>query len=458
MAQAPIANKAPASATGGGWLVPFVVALFFAWGFATVLIDALAPKLKGLFALNYAETMLTQFAFFIAYFVVSIPAAVLLSRIGYLWGVVVGLVVMAAGCLLFAPAAGAGAYWGYLVALFIMASGITLLQVAANPLIAILGREDRSHFRLNMAQAFNSLGTFIGPFVGAAVILKNGITPPDPAHTAPEVLAAYRVQEAHAVQSPFLGIATGLVLLALIFWLFRKSPNVPAAARNETGLASFRLLTRPRLALGVLCIFLYVGAEVSIGSLMTNYLLEPKNHDVAVTAGNAIHGFLTGFGGSAAALSAAAAAGTLVAFYWGGAMVGRIVGSALLYLKVPATRLLTACAIGAIALVLVSVTGSGVVSVAAIIAVGLTNSIMFPTIFTLGIEGMGDKTPQASGLLCMAIVGGAIVPLITGKAADHIGLSLALLTPAACYVAIALYGLFSHNHQVVNEAPEAPVA
>jgi FHS family L-fucose permease-like MFS transporter len=231
---------------------------------------------------------------------------------------------------------------------------------------------------------------------------------------------------------------------------------VPAAARNETGLASFALLKRPRLALGVLCIFLYVGAEVSIGSLMTNYLLEPKNHDVAVAAGNAIHGFLKAFGGSAAALSTAAAAGTLVAFYWGGAKVGRIVGSALLYLKVPATRLLTACAIGAIALVLLSAAGAGVLSVATIVAVGLTNSIMFPTIFTLSIEGMGEKTPQASGLLCMAIVGGAVVPLITGATADRIGLSLALLAPAACYVVIALYGLFAHSHAVVEDAPVTP--
>lgn len=454
MAQAPLpTDSGKSGSSGGGWLLPFVVALFFAWGFATVLIDALAPKLKGLFALNYAETMLTQFAFFIAYFVVSIPAAVLLSRIGYLWGVIVGLVVMAGGCLLFAPAAGAGAYWGYLVALFIMASGITLLQVAANPLIAILGREGRSHFRLNMAQAFNSLGTFIGPFVGAAVILKSGVTPPDPAHTAPAVLAAYRVQEAHAVQAPFLGIAGGLILLAAVFWLFRKSPNVPVAARNETGLASLRLLARPRLALGVLCIFLYVGAEVSIGSLMTNYLLEPKNHAVAVAAGNAIHEALRAFGGSAGALSAAAAAGTLVAFYWGGAMVGRIIGSALLFLKVPATRLLTACALGAIALVLLSAAGSGVVSVAAIIAVGLTNSIMFPTIFTLSIEGMGDKTPQASGLLCMAIVGGAIIPVITGATADVTGLSLALLAPAACYGVIVIYSLFAHSHAVVEDSP-----
>lgn len=237
MAQAPIAKPTDAS-PGGGRLLPFVVMLFFAWGFATVMVDTLAPKLKGLFALSYAETMLTQTAVFIAYFVVSVPAAVVLSRVGYLWGIVIGLGIMAGGCLLFSPAAGAGLFWGYLVALFVMASGMTLLQVAANPLISILGRPDRSHFRLNLAQALNSLGTFLGPLVGASIILKNGVTPPDPKVTPPDVLARLRLEEAHAVQAPFLGIAAGLLALALVFWFLRRNVNVPAPARNETGLGS----------------------------------------------------------------------------------------------------------------------------------------------------------------------------------------------------------------------------
>jgi FHS family L-fucose permease-like MFS transporter len=418
------------AARGAGWLIPFVVALFFAWGFATVMIDTLIPKLKGLFALTYAQAMLTQFAFFIAYFLVSIPAGALLARIGYLRGIVTGLLVMAVGCLLFSPAASAGVYWGFLVALFIMASGITTLQVAANPLIAILGAPGKSHFRLNLAQAFNSLGTFLGPMVGAAIILKSGVTPPDPVTTPPDVLAAYRVSEAHAVQAPFLGIAAGLVVLALIFWLFRKSASVPTPERNETGLASFRLLARPRLAFGVAAIFLYVGAEVSIGSLMVNYLIQP--HVLGITP---------------------QAAGKLVSLYWGGAMVGRLIGSVLLYLRAPAARLLSFCALGAIALVLLSSATSGTVAGYSIIAVGLVNSIMFPTIFTLAIEGMGAKTPQASGLLCMAIVGGAIIPVITGATADHVGLSLALIVPAACYLLIAAYGQFAHSRKVLDDAP-----
>lgn len=405
-------------ATGG--LVPFVVALFFAWGFATVMIDTLIPKLKGLFALNYAEAMLTQFAFFIAYFIVSIPAGALLARVGYLRGIMIGLVVMAIGCLLFAPAAQAGVYGGFLAALFIMAAGITTLQVAANPLIAVLGDSNRSHFRLNLAQAFNSLGTFIGPMVGAAIILKSGVTPPDPVTTPPAVLAAYRVSEAHAVQAPFLGIAAGLVLLAVAFWFFRNSPGVPEPDRQETGLVSLKLLSRPRVGLGVLAIFLYVGAEVSIGSLLVNFLIQPRI--LGLTA---------------------QAAGHLVAFYWGGAMIGRLIGSGLLWLKVPPSRLLSVCAVGAIALILLAAFGAGPMAGYGLIAVGLFNSIMFPTIFTLAIDGAGEKTPQVSGLLCMAIVGGAIIPLLTGGVADQIGLALAFLVPASCYAMIAAYGALS---------------
>jgi FHS family L-fucose permease-like MFS transporter len=424
---APITTDPDAPSTGGG-LVPFVVALFFAWGFATVMIDTLIPKLKGLFALTYAEAMLTQFAFFLAYFIISIPAGVLLSRIGYLRGIVVGLVVMAAGCLMFSPAASAGVYWGFLVALFVMAAGITTLQVAANPLIAILGNAARSAFRLNLAQAFNSLGTFLGPMVGAAIILKSGVTPPDPKVTPADVMAAYRVSEAHAVQAPFLGIAAGLIILAAIFWIARKNPGVPTPAPNETGLSSFALLARPRLALGVLCIFLYVGAEVSIGSLMVSYLMQSSVLGVTPEA-----------------------AGRLVAFYWGGAMVGRLIGSGLLYLKAPAARLLSMNALGAIALVGLSMLTHGSLAGYALIAVGLMNSIMFPTIFTLGIEGMGAKTPQASGLLCMAIVGGAVIPLLTGATADHVGLASALIVPILCYLVIAAYGQYAHSRKLTEE-------
>jgi len=424
--------QASAETPGAGRLAPFVVALFFAWGFATVLIDTLIPKLKGLFALNYAEAMLTQFAFFIAYLLISAPAAAFLARVGYLRTIVVGLTVMAAGCLLFAPAAAAGVYWGFLAALFIMACGITTLQVAANPLIAVLGSSARSHSRLNLAQAFNSLGTFIGPFVGAALILQGGVAAPDTAKMGAETLAAYRQAEAHAVQAPFLGIAVLLVVLAAVFWFLRRSPAAPSATRTEANLSALALLRqRPRLAFGVLSIFLYVGAEVAIGSLMINYLMEPRT----------------------LALSAAAA-GQLVAFYWGGAMVGRMIGSGVM-LRVPAGRVLMACALGAAALVALSGASTGYLAAGAIVAVGLCNSVMFPTIFSLAIEELGPDTPQGSGLLCMAIVGGAIVPLITGALADRVGLALALLAPAACYLWIAAYGLLAHAGRLDRSAVHA---
>lgn len=427
----PVASATSAPAGGSGKLLPFVVMLFFAWGFATVMIDTLIPKLKGLFALNYAEAMLSQFAFFIAYLLVSIPAGLLLAKIGYVRSIVTGLVVMAAGCLLFAPAAAAGVYWGFLAALFIMACGITTLQVAANPLIAMLGSRAHSHSRLNLAQAFNSLGTFIGPFVGAALILKGGVETLDPTSMSAGALTAARQTQAHQVQLPFLGIAALLVLLAVVFWLLRKAA-APTAARNETSLSSVRLLgAYPRLAFGVLSIFLYVGAEVSIGSLMVNYLMEPRT--LAVPAETAGH---------------------LVALYWGGAMIGRAIGSGVM-LRVPASLVLSACALGAALLVVLSSSSTGILAGAAIIAVGLCNSVMFPTIFSLAIEGLEEKTPQGSGLLCMAIVGGAVVPLATGALADRVGLSLALLVPAVCYLWIAAYGFLAKTGRLDRATPAA---
>lgn len=405
-------------------VAPLVVALFFVWGFATVLIDTLIPKLKGLFQLNYAEAMLTQFAFFLGYLVFSIPASLLLAKIGYFRQIVVGLIVMAAGCLMFAPAAQLGIYTAFLMALFVMAAGITTLQVAANPLIALLGSPETSHSRLNLAQAFNSLGTTVGPLVGAALILKGGVEHPDAAKLAPEMLEAYRKVEAHAVQLPFLGIAAILGVLAVVFWLLRHSPAAPSAASQGGAGFKFSLLKRPRLALGAVSIFVYVGAEVSIGSVLISYLMLDK------TLG-----------------AAAATAGQLVALYWGGAMVGRFIGSAVMR-KVPAGLVLGACAIVAGLLACVSAGTVGLVAAVAIIAIGLFNSVMFPTIFTLAIEGLGEDTPQGSGLLCLAIVGGAIIPVLTGLVADRVGLSLALLVPAVCYIWIAIYGFICHRNAV----------
>lgn len=395
-------------------MVPLVVTLFFAWGFATVLVDTLIPKLKALFALNYAEVMLTQFCFFLAYFVVSLPAGALIARIGYVRGIVAGLLLMALGCVFFSPAAMLGLYPGFLLALFVMAGGITTLQVAANPLIAVLGNAKTSHSRLVFAQAFNSLGTTIGPFVGAFFILGSTAAAPDPS-TAPALVAAYRSAEAHAIEGPFLGIAAGLALLALIFFVLRRRAiGVPVKATPER--KDLTPLSRPRLVCGALAIFTYVGAEVSIGSVMINYLMLGKT----------------------LALDAASAA-KLLSLYWGGAMVGRFIGSAVLT-RIEAGTVLAACALGAASLATISALSTGFVAGGTVLAIGLCNSIMFPTIFTLAIERLGPDTPRGSGVLCIAIVGGAVIPLITGYTADRFGLSLALLVPAACYLWIATYG------------------
>jgi FHS family L-fucose permease-like MFS transporter len=408
-------------------MVVLVVALFFVWGFSTVLVDTVIPKLKALFQLSFAEVMLTQFSFFIAYFVVSVPAGQLIARIGYMRGIVVGLVVMAIGGLMFAPAASLGVYPGFLAALFVLASGITLLQVAANPLIAALGDPARSHSRLTLAQAFNSLGTAIGPWVGAVLILQGMAPTPDPATVTPEFLNAFRTSEAHALQLPFVGIAATLLVMAMAFWVLRHWRGAPHSEVVHGGQSAFTFLAEhPRLALGVLSIFTYVGAEVSIGSVMTNYLMQPTTLGLAPVD-----------------------AGKLVSFYWGGAMVGRFIGSAVLRMVSPG-KVLAGCALAAAGLATTSAMTTGTVAAMTVIAIGLCNSIMFPTIFSLAIEGLGLSTSRGSGLLCLAIVGGAIIPLITGMAADRLGLSLALIVPAVCYLSIAGYGWFARRPAPVN--------
>jgi MFS transporter, FHS family, L-fucose permease len=404
-----------AAAAPADFMVPLVVTLFFAWGFATVLVDTLVPKLKALFALGYAEVMLTQFCFFIAYLAVSLPAGALIARIGYVRGIVAGLLLMAMGCSLFSPAASLGVYPGFLLALFVMAGGITTLQVAANPLIALLGAPRGAHSRLTFAQAFNSLGTAIGPYVGAYFILGDG-APPAPPEASPALAAARRSAEAHSIEGPFLAIAAGLLVLALIFFLARRRRIGGEAAQDPRANRGPALLSRPRLVCGALSIFTYVGAEVSIGSLMINYLMEGRTLGLDP-----------------------ATAGKLLSLYWGGAMVGRFIGSAVLT-RIEAGTVLAACALGAATLASISALSSGLVAGATALAIGLCNSIMFPTIFTLAIDGLDTETPRGAGLLCFAIVGGAIVPLLTGYAADHIGLSLALFVPVVCYLWIATYG------------------
>ncbi|KAF1693932.1 glucose/galactose MFS transporter [Pseudoxanthomonas jiangsuensis] len=407
-------DSAAAAVPGSSRLLPLVIALFFAWGFCTVLVDVLIPKLKATFSLGYAEAMLTQFCFFLAYFVVSIPAGLLISRIGYLRGIVLGLLVMAGGCLMFAPAASMGWYPAFLAALFVLAGGITIVQVAANPLAAGLGDPARAHSRLTLAQAFNSFGTMLGPLFGSALILAAGVSEPSPGMDA-TALAAFRVEQAGHVRVPYMIIAAVLVLLAALCWWMRRSPvpEVRAVGHGDY----LRLLKIPKLSLGALSIFLYVGAEVAVGSALVNYLIM------------------------AGATSSEHSAGNLISVYWGLAMVGRFIGSWVLRFVAPGL-VLAVCATGAAVLgLLAATTLEGTAAAVAILSIGLFNSVMFPTIFTLSIDGLGEDTPGGSGILCLAIVGGAIVPLLMGLAADRIGLALALLVPVACYACIAGYGL-----------------
>ena len=412
-AQAVTADSKTIQMSAGFWLVALVVSLFFIWGGATSLNDILIPKLKGLFQLSYAQAMLIQFAFFTAYAIVSLPAGALVARLGYGRGIVVGLVGMAAGGLPFVTAAAAATYGLFLGALFVLAGGITILQVAANPLIANLGSARMASSRLTFAQAFNSLGTTVMPYIGARLILGS-VAKTDPSSLHGAALTAFQTQEAAVIGRAYFGIALAMAAIAGVFWLLRRRLGAAQTAVKLSG--SLSLMGRPRLGFGVLAIFLYVGAEVTIGSLLVNYLMQRSTLGLAQQA-----------------------AGELIPFYWGGAMLGRFVGSGLLRLISPG-KVLAGAAVGACALALISAASTGQVAAWSLIAVGLMNSIMFPTIFSLALEGLGERTAQGSGLLCMAIVGGALVPLLGGAVADAASLAVALAVPAVCYVFIAWFG------------------
>ncbi|WP_305822548.1 L-fucose:H+ symporter permease [Massilia brevitalea] len=395
-----------------------VTILFFMWGLLTSLNDVLIPHLKSIYTLTYVQAMLVQFCFFGAYFIVSMPAGALIRRIGYQRGAVTGLLIAAAGCALFYPAAQSG-YALFLFAFFVLASGITILQVAANPYVTVLGPARTASSRLTLTQAFNSLGTTIGPALGGVLILSAATIGADrlAAMSAAEQ-AAYKAQEAATVQGPYLALAAALAILAVLFALARlpkinhEEGPAAAAVAGKGSAWSYR-----HLVLGAVAIFVYVGGEVSIGSFLVNFLGESH----------------------IAGLDHAAAA-KYVSMYWGGALIGRFIGFAVMRYVSPG-KTLAFNALGAIALVLLATFAQGSVAMWAIIAVGLFNSIMFPTIFSMALHGLGRHTGQGSGILCMAIVGGAIVPFIQGAMADSIGLQISFLVPAACYLFILFFGV-----------------
>ena len=370
--------------------------LFFFWGFITVLNDILIPFLKESFDLNYTQAMLVQFCFFGAYFIVSPFAGRLIDKVGYQQGIVIGLLTTAAGCCLFYPSASLHLYPLFLFGFFVLASGITVLQVAANPYVAALGPEKTAASRLNLAQAANSFGTTVGPIVGAALILG--------------VVAA----DASAVQGPYLMIAGLLVAAALVF----RSIKLPVLTHVESEeKAEGSVWEHRHLVLGALAIFLYVGGEVSIGSFLVNYFSE-----------STIGGLST------------AEAGEMVAYYWGAAMIRRLIGAVLMN-YVADTKYLAVNALIAIVMIVVSMNTSGSVAMWSILAVGFFNSIMFPTIFTLAVKGLGSMTSKGSGFVCQAIVGGALIPLVQGVAADTMGIQLSFIVPMLCYIYIGWYAL-----------------
>jgi FHS family L-fucose permease-like MFS transporter len=395
----------------------FVFGLFFVFGGITSLNDVIIPKLRELFTLTYGQAMLVQSAFFAAYFVFSIPASMIVRRVGYLRTAAIGLLTMTAGCLLFVPASSSGQFGVFLFALFVLAAGITIVQVVSNPLISLLGPRQSTSSRLTFAQAFNSLGTTLFPYAGAILIL-GGLATVNPKNLSGIALEMYRTAETRVIVHTYLGLAATLVVVAAAIWLRRnRLPEQPAA--HMPILQSFNLLKRPRFGFGAACIFLYVGAEVSIGSLIVVYLMQS---DVMAFAGEA--------------------AGKHVAFYWGGAMAGRFAGAALMRLIAPG-KLLAIVAGSAILLILGAANGAGPAAGWALLAIGLCNAIMFPTIFSLASEGLGVRAAEGSGIICMAIVGGAIIPALTGQLADLAGLRFALTIPAICYAVILTFGLYA---------------
>ncbi len=397
-----------------------VTTLFFMWGFITCLNDILIPHLKAIFSLNYAQVMLVQFAFFSGYFVFALPAGKLIEAIGYKRTMIAGLLTMAAGALLFLPAASLPSFPFFLTALIVVAAGITALQVSANPYVSVLGPPATASSRLNLTQAFNSLGTTVAPFFGSLLILSSAPrSMADLSRLAPDALQQYRLHEASTVKLPYLLIAFTLVVLAGVIALFKlpainDSPATLDTAEHNGKLPS--IWKQRHLVLGVVGIFVYVGAEVAIGSFLINYFTQP---------------YVRGLSEQAAA--------TYVSFYWGSAMIGRFIGSAILQ-KLRGGVVLGVAAIMAFLLVITSILSFGSLAMWSIILVGLFNSVMFPSIFALAITGLGPLMGKGSGLLVAAIVGGAIIPVVEGALADRIGIHHAFILPALCYLYIAFYG------------------
>lgn len=416
--------------SGAGVAFAYVTTLFFAWGFVTSVIDPLVASVRTVFQLNYTEAMLTQFAWFIAYGVASLPAAAILSRLGFSASILAALSAMLLGCMIIPVATSLQLYAGVLFALFVIASGVTLLQVAANPLAAVLGKPERSHFRLTLSQAFNSLGTVLGPQLGAKIILTGGVF----AAGAAVDHAVSRAESLRAIDLAFATIGVFFLAVGVLIWSARKRIDAAAPPKSSIAGAPWAAFSSGWALFGALAIFLYVGSEVSIGSMLTNFL-----HD------------------NIAGISMQSA-GEMVSFYWGGAMIGRFVGSGLLT-RAPAGILLSMAAICAAALCLVVTQVPGSTGAYVALVIGFFNSIMFPVIFTMTLERSSAPASATSGLLCMAIVGGAVLPVLAGKIADvSASLTPAFFVPMAGYLGVAAFAILATRVRPHTTATEAPAA
>ena len=419
MAMMGTSNSISASHTGGSnrGALTVVTTLFFIWGFCTVLNDALIPHLQSIFNLSYTQASLIQLAFFGSYFLFAMPAGKLIEIIGYQRTMIVGLGTMAVGALLVVPAATLARYPLFLGAQVVLAAGITILQVSANPYVTILGPPETASSRLNLTQAFNTLGDTVAPYFGSILILGGAAVAAAP--TDPKALVAYQVQQAATVKLPYIGIAATLILLGVAIAVYRFPRLEVTRDFRPAGLdtAKDSIWKHPHVYLGALGIFIYVGAEVSIGSFLAKFIADPVIGNMTLQS-----------------------ATKMVTFYWAGMMVGRFAGSYVMQKMVP-NKLLIAAGAGGFLVVLLAVLTTGHLAMWSILAVGLFNSIMFPTIFTLGVAELGPLTGRGSGLLVQAIVGGALFPVLMGHFADGYGIHKALLLPCLCYLYIVFYGM-----------------
>lgn len=413
-------TAAPAQTNRGALAI--VTTLFFMWGFCTVLNDALIPHLQSIFSLTYVEASYVQLAFFSSYFVFAMPAGWLVERIGYQRTMVVGLAVMAVGALLVVPAATTAKYPLFLAVQVVIAAGITILQVSANPYVTILGPPETASSRLNLTQAFNTLGDTVAPYFGSMLILGRAVV--ETAPKDPAALVEYHVRQAGTVKLPYVGIAATLIILGVAIALYRFPRLEVTRDFRPTSLDSSSqdsIWKHPHVWLGAIAIFIYVGAEVSVGSFLAKFIADPKIGNMTLQT-----------------------ATKMVTFYWAGMMLGRFAGSYVMQ-KVASNKLLALAGLGGFLVVLISVLTAGQTAMWSILAVGLFNSIMFPTIFTLGVAELGPLTGRASGLLVQGIVGGALIPVMMGKLADTYGIHLALVLPCVCYLFVIYYGLSGYK-------------